>query len=249
MKNTCSIKIVLVGLPLLLMGCGKKNEGAASATVELDLTVKCESEKLLDAFLAGEIPAFYDVGKWIIQFKPFAGESYEDIYFETKYDHEESVILLGQQPEDETDYFSYSVGERIDLDNDGENEQIINGPYGGIYLDVRDGKVYVLAEGEGTAGVLFYTNYDNAVWIVHSDTTHVGRQTYWLTKYDGGGNVVDEFEFGAAYWDSPDGQYDENSDFTYRDSKITMEEFEALRKEILDGRGSTDLHEEVECMW
>ena len=228
------MRIVLLGLMLLLMGCGKKNEGTTSTTAELDLTVKCESEELLDAFLAGEIPAFYDDGKWIIQ-----------------YDHEESVILLRQQPEDETDYFSYSVGERIDLDNDGENEQIINGPYGGIYIDARDGKVYVLAEGEGTAGVLFYTNYDNSVWIVHSDTTHVGRQMYWLAKYDGDGNVVDEFGLGAAYWDAPDDKYDENSDFTFRDTKISMEEFEALRKEILDGKGSdqADLNEEVECMW
>ncbi|MDE7417672.1 MAG: hypothetical protein K2N44_15445 [Lachnospiraceae bacterium] len=245
------MRIVLLGLMLLLMGCGKKNEGTTSTTAELVLTVKCESEELLDAFLAGEIPAFYDDEKWIIQFEQFVGESYEGIHFEPKYDHEESVILLRQQPEDETDYFSYSVGERIDLDNDGENEQIINGPYGGIYIDARDGKVYVLAKGEGTAGILFYTNYDNSVWIVHSDTTHVGRQTYWLAKYDGDGNVVDEFGLGAAYWDAPDDKYDENSDFTFRDTKISMEEYEALRKEILDGKGSdqADLNEEVECMW
>ncbi|MBQ6318605.1 MAG: hypothetical protein IJI23_02280 [Lachnospiraceae bacterium] len=36
----------------------------------------------------------------------------------------------------------------------------------------------------------------------------------------------------AEYWDSPDDQYDENSDFTYGDEPITMEEFEKIRDEM-----------------
>lgn len=166
-----------------------------------------EPEKLLDAFLTSEIPAIYG-------------------------DEDESVIMYDQLPHDEDDWECYSVGVRIDLDNDGENEQIVNGPYGGIYLDARDGKVYVLARGEGTAGLLSYADYDNATWIVHSDTTHAGRQMFWLTQYDGKGNIVDEFKLMAGYWDSTDDKYDENSDFTYRDERITMREYEELRNEI-----------------
>lgn len=207
MEHKSIITIVFYILILLLTGCGRSDEEIPTTIVELDLTVKSESEELLDEFLAGKIPAVYD------------GE-------------EESAIMFDDLPFDEEDWCSYSVGERVDLDNDGENEQIMKGPYGGMYLDARNGKVYVLAEGEGTAGVLFYTYYDNAAWIVHSDTTHVGRQVYWLTRFDGDGNVVDEFVLAAAYWDSPDSRYDENSDFTYRDNKISMEEYEALRKEI-----------------
>ena len=37
---------------------------------------------------------------------------------------------------------AYSIGEKVDLDNDGENELIINGPYGGIYLVATRIKVY-----------------------------------------------------------------------------------------------------------
>lgn len=166
-----------------------------------------EPEELLDAFLAGEIPAIYD-------------------------DESERVIMYDQLPHDEDDWENYSVGERIDLDNDGEVEQIVNGPYGGIYFDARDGKVYVLAEGDGTAIVLSYADYDNATWIVHSDTTHGGRQLFWLMKYDGEGKIVDEFGLGAEYWDSADFEYHEDSDFTYRDEKISMSEYEELRKEI-----------------
>lgn len=166
-----------------------------------------ESEELLDAFLAGEISAIRE-------------------------DNGEVSLNFDELPVDEEDWYSYSVGERIDLDNDGENELILDGPYGGMYIDARDGKVYVLAAGEGTAGVLSYTDYDNATWIVHRDTSHMGRQIYWLTRYDGDGNIADEFQLGAEYWDSPDDKYDENSDFTYRDAKISMEEYETLLSEI-----------------
>ena len=166
-----------------------------------------ESEELLDAFLAGEISAIRE-------------------------DNGEASLNFDELPVDEEDWYSYSVGERIDLDNDGENELILDGPYGGMYIDARDGKVHVLAAGEGTAGVLSYTDYDNATWIVHRDTSHMGRQIYWLTRYDGDGNIADEFQLGAEYWDSPDDKYDENSDFTYRDAKISMEEYETLLSEI-----------------
>ncbi len=194
MKKESFTSILLFGMLFLATGCGRNGK---------------EPEELLDAFLAGEIPAFYD-------------------------DSGEASINFGQLPIDEEDWNSYSVGERIDLDNDGENELILDGPYGGMYIDARDGKIYVLAAGEGMAGVLSYTEYDNAVWIVHSDTTHMGRRIYRLTRYDGDGNIADEFQLGAEYWDSPDDKYDENSDFTYRDAKISMEEYETLLSEIFN---------------
>ncbi|MDE5891630.1 MAG: hypothetical protein K2H45_01770, partial [Acetatifactor sp.] len=165
MINKGVILIFLFVFLPLLAGCGRNDEQTISKVFELDSTVKSESEELLDAFLAGEIPAIYDNGN-------------------------ESVVMFDQLPFDEQDWFSYTAGERIDLDNDGENEQIVNGPYGGIYFDARDEKVYVLGEGEGITGLLSYTNYDNATWMVHSDTTHMGRQTFWLTRYDGEGNIV-----------------------------------------------------------
>lgn len=206
----CIKKIaVLIFCLFVLSGCGTSQ----ASTLEDAAAAEYDSEKLLDAFLAGEIPAIYDKEGGL-------------------------VIRYDQLPHDEDDWECYSAGERIDLDNDGENEQIVNGPYGGIYFDARDGEVYVLATGEGTAGVLSYTEYDNAVWIVHSDTSHMGRQIYWLTRYDGGGNIVDEFKLGAEYWDSTDDKYDENSDFTFRDEKISMREYEELKEEIFQSRGA-----------
>lgn len=189
-----------------------ETESLVSVVPETTGCIMSEPEELLDAFLASEIEAFYDNRTDTILM---------------------SELLSYSLKVDGEDYFIYSVGERVDLDNDGENELIINGPYGGIYIDARDGKVYILAAGEGTTGLLSYTYYDNAVWIVHSDVLHAGRKMHWLTKYDGEGNIIDAFLLSAEYWDSPNDSYDENSIFTYRDEKISMTEYEELRKEIM----------------
>lgn len=238
MKNKSRITIVLFAVLLFLQGCGKKSEKTDLKSNEANFIKMSElqmieenmldesdiviapkseapkkvisesfnSEELLDAYLISEIPAIY-------------GDGIEMLFDQ----------LL---QENEFTYSKFSVGERIDLDNDGENEQIINGPYGGLYLDARDQKVYVFARGEGTSGMLSYTNYDNAVWVVHSDTSHMGRQMFWLTRYDGGDKIVEELLLAAEYWDSPDSVYDENSDFTFGEEKISMEKYETLRKEL-----------------
>lgn len=182
-------------------------EAGEEAAETTEAGEKTDSESPLDAFLSNKIPALDS-----------SNESYRIFFADLSMDLEE--------------WDSYSVGERIDLDNDGENELILNGPYGGMYLDARAGNVYILATGDGTSQVLSHISYDDAMWIVHSDTTHQGRKVYWLTKYDGGGNIVDEFTLSAEYWDSPDDKYNADSDFTFRDQKISMEEYEALHKEI-----------------
>lgn len=168
-----------------------------------------DSDSLLDSFLHGEIPA----------------------YRHNDYS-EESSFKITDLPIDEDDFYSYHIGERIDLDNDGEKELILDGADGGMYLDAQNGKIIVLAESDGTASRLSHVTYDGAIWIVYSDTSHAGRQWYELKKYNGAGDVVDSFELSAEYWDSPNDQYNTNSDFHYRGKKISMQEYEDLIKKI-----------------
>ena len=94
---------------------------------------------------------------------------------------------------------AYSIGERVDLDNDGENELIINGPYGGIYLDARDDKVYEFAAGEGTALILSYTCYNGAVWIMYSNRSSAGFEFYHMEKFEGADNLTAEMNFGEEF--------------------------------------------------
>ena len=53
---------------------------------------------------------------------------------------------------------------------------------------------------------------------------------FWFEKFNGDGEVADRFTLSAEYWDEPEGRYTENSEFTYRDEKITMQEYENLRQ-------------------
>ncbi|WP_026491992.1 hypothetical protein [Butyrivibrio sp. XPD2002] len=147
-------------------------------------------------------------------------------------DGTESSFNYSELPHDEEDWESYFVrDEKADVDNDGEDELIMDGPYGGMYLDERDGKVYVLTEGEGTTGYLSYADYEGKTYIVHSDTSHGGRQIYVFDRYEDG-KSVENFTLSAEYWESESDTYDQDSDFTFKDQKISMEEYEALVKEI-----------------
>ncbi|MCR5107893.1 MAG: hypothetical protein K6B28_06985 [Lachnospiraceae bacterium] len=169
-----------------------------------------EADKLLDAFINNEIPASYESGD-------------EEFFI--------SDLMAYNQYEE-----IFSVGERLDLDNDGENEQIINNLYGGIYIDASNGSLKEFTGGYDSASQISYTEYDDAVWIVHSDDTHQGREVYELTRYEGADNIVDSFELRADYWNNYDetgiDEYNETNEFHYRDKAITMAEYDKLKAEI-----------------
>ncbi len=216
----------------LLTGCGKAdiaetaavnensvdvavNETDADTAVNEDSTDAGASEmtpqELFDAFCDGKITA--EVNK--------AG--YE------KSEMDASYFQFPGIPEDEMDANLYvNIVDPVDLDNDGEVEYILeNAVYGCTCFDCKDGKVICFAQGEGTTARCSYTEYDGACWIVHSDTTHAGRCTYELTKYDGNLNIVDSFTFGWEDWDD-----DGNKRYYKGDKDITKEEYEALEEEV-----------------
>lgn len=187
---------------------GSSTEDLAETTVQDSENKSQRAEELLDEFLAGNIMASY------------VNSDREPFY-------------ITDLPMNEEDFFSYSVGGNMDLDNDGELELILDGAYGGIYLDARDNTVYVLAEGLGTAEILSYTTFDEQTWIVHSDTIHSGRYLYSFTRYDGSGAVQDTFLLTQEFWETPDMPDGPDTVYTYRDEKITREEFMALREKML----------------
>jgi len=109
---------------------------------------------------------------------------------------------------DSEEWDSYSVGEKVDLDNDGENELVICGPYGGMYLDARDGKVYEFAAGGGDALALSYVTYNGAVWIMYSNRMHTGYESYHMEKFEGADNLAAEINFSEELIDenNPEGK-------------------------------------------
>ena len=159
---------------------------------------------LFNAFLNGEIPAYYAEGEVNV----LCDKSF---YFE---DLEKALELC-------------EVGDRVDLDNDGEEELIIKDMLGGMYLDIRDEKVYVLTENYGWCGVFWYTNFDGKTYIVHSDTTHGDREDYWFSLYDGSGKMVDSFHLSKEYYDETEVRY------LYCDEEISQSEYEELYEKMI----------------
>ncbi len=147
-----------------------KTIGVEKSNVETSENIDTEmtTEELLDLFINGSISAISS---------------------------EDSVFYITDLDMDSGEWDSYSIGERVDLDNDGENELIICGPYGGIYLDARDNKVYEFAVGEGDALELSYVVYNGSTWIMHSNRMNTGYEAYHMEKFEGADNLVAEMNF------------------------------------------------------
>ena len=128
------------------------------------------------------------------------------------------------------DMDSYSIGERVDLDNDGENELIICGPYGGIYLDARDNKVYEFAVGEGDALVLSYVVYNGSTWIMHSNRMNTGYEAYHMEKFEGADNLVAEMSFYEELVDEDN--VEGKGKYTLNGTEISYDEYFELCSKI-----------------
>ncbi len=138
---------------------------------------------------------------------------------------------------DSGEWDSYSIGEKVDLDNDGENELIICGPYGGIYLDARDNKVYEFAVAEGTALTLSYTYYNGAVWIMYSNRSSAGFEFYHMEKFEGADNLAAEMNFGE--------EFDINNaeagiKYTLNGAEISYDEYYELGSKIFAAQVTTN---------
>ncbi len=133
---------------------------------------------------------------------------------------------------------SYSVGEKIDLDNDGENELIICGPYGGIYLDARNDKVYEFAAGDGTALTLSYTYYNGAIWILYSSRSSAGFEFYHMEKFEGADNLAAEMNFGEELADFNNAEA--GIKYTLNGAEISYDEYTELCSKIFAAEVNTN---------
>lgn len=133
---------------------------------------------------------------------------------------------------------SYSIGEKIDLDNDGENELIICGPYGGIYLDARDNKVYEFARGDGSSNTLSYTYYNGEIWIMYSNCMNAGYEAYHMVKFEGADNIFAEMNFGEEVIDETNPE--SGMKYLLNEKEISYEEYAAFCSKIFAAEESTN---------
>ena len=149
-----------------------------------------------------------------------------------------SVFYITDLNMDAEEWDSYSIGEKVDLDNDGENELILNGPYGGIYLDARDGQVYGFAAGEGNGFTLSYTYFKGAIWILYSNRMHQGYESYHMELFEGADNLVAEMNFNEELIDEDNVEGPEK--YYLNGTEITYEEYLELSSEIFAAQVNTN---------
>ena len=133
---------------------------------------------------------------------------------------------------------SYSIGEKMDLDNDGENELIISGTYGGVYFDARDNKVYAFARGDGDANILSYTYYNGEIWILYSNRVNEGDESYHMEKYEGADNLVAKMNFSEKFADANNPKAGKK--YVLNGKEISSDEYTAFASKIFAAEESTD---------
>ena len=182
-----------------------KTIGVEKSNVETSENIDTEmtTEELLDLFINGSISAISS---------------------------EDSAFYITDLDMDSGEWDSYSIGERVDLDNDGENELIICGPYGGIYLDVRNNKVYEFAVGEGDSLVLSYVFYNGSTWIMYSNRMYAGYEAYHMEKFEGADNLVAEMNFYEELVDEDNVEGKEK--YTLNGTEISYDEYFELCSKI-----------------
>ena len=227
--------VIQILLILFLCGCNEKEivtEDDSVLSSEQIITVDSndtsQNGDLIDDFLNGDIPAYYDDDRplW-----------FKDMLFdEAEWDSYSLGVRAGFVMKSYKEYYEYiTAGEEhwgsldyIDFDNDGEDEQSLNGPYGGMCLDIQGDCVRIMAHGQGTAIVLDYVLVDDIYWIVYKDTTHSGRQHYHFIRYNGGESIEEEH---ILEWHE-----DENGErrHYYDDEVITEEKYEEIRMQYFE---------------
>ena len=182
-----------------------KTIGVEKSNVETSENIDTEmtTEELLDLFINGSISAISS---------------------------EDSAFYITDLDMDSGEWDSYSIGEKVDLDNDGENELIICGPYGGIYLDVRNNKVYEFAVGEGDSLVLSYVFYNGSTWIMYSNRMYAGYEAYHMEKFEGADNLVSEINFHEELVDEDNVEGKEK--YTLNGTEISYDEYFQLCSKI-----------------
>ncbi|MDE6388536.1 MAG: hypothetical protein K2L82_12110 [Lachnospiraceae bacterium] len=213
---------------LVFSACGNPSE---SKEEEQSVTV---NDDVLQN-LAGEYAYVSDYGSGVNAEE--SSEELLDLFINGEIDAVDSTDLTSAFYITDLDMDSYSIGEKVDLDNDGENELVINGPYGGIYLDARNNKVYEFAAVDGTAIILSYTYYNGAIWIMYSNRSSAGFEFYHMEKFEGADNLVAEMNFGE--------EFDPNNaeagiKYTLNETEISYDEYTELCSKIFAAEVNTN---------
>ena len=139
----------------------------------------------------------------------------------TDYDGELYYYNYNEMKNDEEEWTRYYASDTLDIDNDGQYELVLEGPYGGMFLDARDNKIYVLDMGSGTGDQIRYTYYKNKYWIVHTYFSAL-EEAYRFYSYDKDGNVTETIYLHNV----------KDTEYHLGEQEISRKEYEEMLSEL-----------------
>ncbi len=154
-------------------------------------------------FLSGEIPAYNSEGfeRWV-----------------TDYEF------------DDSDWNCYRIGKLKDIDNDGEPEQIMEGPKGGFYLDIYSEKVNICRPGKLDFGEMTYIEQNDGWWILYKDLSHSDREAYDFVKMKGA-SIEEEMYMTKYEVMNADGETETH--YYIDDQEVSMEKYNKKKFDYL----------------
>ena len=226
---------------MLISGCGKTSAVATEENQEMDKTIEGDvlistEDETVDAATENQFTEENNAETA----EKSAGKLLDEFIDGTVAAHSMtgSEFYITDLDMGSEEWDAYSVGDREDLDNDGEEELILSGPYGGKYLDARDGEVYEFAAGDGTAVNLSYTYYQGFVWIMYSNEMNSDYKAYHMERYDGADHKVNELDFSEEAKDENDPET--NMIYTINNEEVSSEAYDEMCSKIFAAQMNTN---------
>ena len=90
---------------------------------------------------------------------------------------------------------SYHFYDYRDVNNDGDTELMLSGPYGYSFFDIRDNKVILFEDGQGTGATCILSYYKDTYWIVQA---HAWEEfdDFSMHRYEGS-TLAETIRFGS----------------------------------------------------
>ena len=217
---------------MLISGCGKTAAVATEENQETDKTIESDvlistEDEIVDVAIESQLTEENNTEAA----EKSAGELLDEFIDGTVAAHSMtgSEFYITDLDMDSEEWDAYSVGDREDLDNDGEEELILSGPYGGKYLDARDGEVYEFAAGDGTAVNLSYTYYQVFVWIMYSNEMNSDYKAY---------HMVNELDFSEEAKD--ENNPETGMIYTINNEEVSGEAYDEMCSKIFAAQVNTN---------
>ena len=219
-----SICLIIIAL-LLIVGCGlyilkeKKTEETESNTTPIATSESSETvpetqndeeikEDLFGLFLDGKIDA----------------EAISEEGIEVPI-NASNLDLEG----DEWD--SYHFYDYRDVNNDGDAELMLSGPYGYSFYDIRDNKVVLFEDGEGTGATCILAYYKDAYWIVQAYAWE-DADDFSMHRYEGS-TLAETLRFGSDLDENDEKYFYRSLPNSDDNEKISESEYNELIDSIL----------------